>query len=211
MRHLLLRACPQRHTNRNPHTHTLSRNYHKSTLHTLRSEQTSAGLGQLKMDKSLTSVSGAQAAYVGLPYDIWQVDRTLSHLQRHQRKCLPDIRLSQSQGAADSQIQGHLSLPYDLYRVPLLKVIWLALSSESWGDFTAGLPSLYPLQAADRNTGHEESPVPPVPTILWFQLSIESSVSYPSNFRLSTQMWHVEVKQMELNNSAFRQCWTLQN
>lgn len=70
MRHLLLRACPQRRINRNPHTHTLSRNHHMNALHTLRSEQTSVGLGQLKMDKSLTSVSGAQAAYVGHPYDI---------------------------------------------------------------------------------------------------------------------------------------------
>lgn len=36
----------------------------------LKSEQTSVWLGLLKIDKSLTSVSGAQAAYVGRPLDI---------------------------------------------------------------------------------------------------------------------------------------------
>ena len=37
---------------------------------TLKSEQTSVWLGLLKIDKSLTSVSGAQAAYVGHSSDI---------------------------------------------------------------------------------------------------------------------------------------------
>lgn len=45
---------------------------------TLKSEQTSVWLGLLKIDKSLTSVSGAQAAYVGSTLDIWQADRSFS-------------------------------------------------------------------------------------------------------------------------------------
>lgn len=44
----------------------------------LKSERTSVWLGLLKTDKSLTSVSGTQAAYVGHPLDIWQAERSFS-------------------------------------------------------------------------------------------------------------------------------------
>lgn len=96
---------------------------------TLKSEQTSVWLGLLKMDKSLTSVSGAQAAYAGRPLDIWQADRALS-------PTYSDIREYASQTSnclevrelLTARYRGQLSLPYDLCWAPLPKVILLALS-----------------------------------------------------------------------------------
>lgn len=96
---------------------------------TLKSEQTSVWLGLLKMDKSLTSVSGAQVAYAGRPLDIWQADRALS-------PTYSDIREYASQTSnclevrelLTARYRGQLSLPYDLCCAQLPKVILLALS-----------------------------------------------------------------------------------
>lgn len=78
-RHVLLWVCRNMKYHRSTRACTLNPSHAGAAQWpTLKSEQTSVWLGLLKIDKSLTSVSGAQAAYVGRPLDIWQADRTLS-------------------------------------------------------------------------------------------------------------------------------------
>lgn len=94
----------------------------------LKSEETSVSLRLLETDKSLTSVSGPQAAYIGHSLDIWQADRTRSPSTVTSENMPPNIKLSQSQGAADSEIQG-----------PAVVILWYVLCGVAKGEFAASV------------------------------------------------------------------------
>lgn len=94
----------------------------------LKSEETSVSLRLLETDKSLTSVSGPQAAYIGHSLDIWQAHRTRSPSTVTSENMPPNIKLSQSQGAADSEIQG-----------PAVVILWYVLCGVAKGEFTASV------------------------------------------------------------------------
>ena len=109
-------------------THTCMRRHSGPTL---KSEQTSMWSGLLKIDKSLTSVSGAQAAYVGRPLDIWQADRALfptwSDIREYASQTSNCLKVRE---LLTARYRGQLSLPYDLCSASRPKVILPALSSK---------------------------------------------------------------------------------
>lgn len=144
------------HLSMNPHMHA------QTQWPTLKSEQTSVWSGLLKIDKSLTSVSGAQAAYVGRPLDIWQTDRALfptcSDIREYASQTSNCLKVRE---LLTARYRGQLSLPYDLCGASRPKVILPALSLNNkkknicsahrgyetnvtkriaMGNFTVGLP-----------------------------------------------------------------------